>query len=303
VFFVGEGCDLSPPALLQGSSVPYIAYPRKFLYSPVIPTRMADDKHLNDLLEKLQAHDRLFNYNVPARIRTEEGDLHSYLEEVYAQKEFVIREPEEIMKYARSGDKVLKVGMFPGFLAVEKNQWGAVREVNNGTALVVVAKLSGDTSSASTHDDALIKLWTDQKKFSSYNLPVKDLVAFGHFRWIEKNEYSAERPLSQIPANDVRGTYVRYCDETRYRGPQIADGAQGIILGSDNDPGKTAYNVQWENGAGTKHKLREIKSLTGELLGYLPSARVYPYDVHLVIKNDVPFKKLRKECLGEPTAR
>ena len=248
------------------------------------------NKSMNELLLTLKKEDELFDYNVPASLRTtlDDDTLLVHLERTYAQKEFIIDDPKEVKNYIKNyGDMVIKKGRkVIEDLIVKKDQTGYVINPSvDGNSDKVQVRFENHTKILSVFD--LIIVGMNRKLFPNriINNVKADMIVGG----IKKNHivrYTGEtisKELYVIPDGAIG--VVSMCNNNYTRGKQEEE----LVKSSGESIDVVWVNQPDLNQARIHHNHYTVNSTVGELL-------LRYHEIKLVRKNFIDFSKLYNSC-------
>lgn len=231
-------------------------------------------KEMNELLQRLEKEDRIFEHNVPEDVldSLDDGRLLDHLRETYSQDEFILENPDLVEKYMYNhGSLVIKKGVFKRKrYRLKRGAEGVVTEVYDQGALVYFEKYSHQ--------------WVSEK-----NLVVYGRVVKGFFSNRVKN-------YPETPAEDFKlkeGDLVKYAGKDLYKvNDKILDGVRGVVA---HNFGEAGMDIVWVHQPGTQQwRFYDSGDQTSG------GCSLFRYDeIKLVIKNHLDFDKLYRECYGE----
>lgn len=242
---------------------------------------------LERLLAALKKQDRLFEHNVPSAIRTRYDDdsLLEYLEQTYTQEDFVVEGPDEIDRYARAGDRVIKRGDFidEKKILVKPGDIGIVKEDD-------------------MRGRALVKFKREKLELPYDSFTLEESTFFGTLLYTLNNEPGNE---SRISYNGRVGFKVKYTGEPILAKDVmvIPDGSDGIIfanpIGRNPNTGREhfyGYAIAWASEPGMKNAhsnfyYHDTLRLRFHLLS--------PEDIKLVVTNYINYQELQRQCFAE----
>ena len=224
------------------------------------------DAKTTSLLEALSKEDELFDYNVPASFRSNAtpSQLAEHLKKVYSKPAFMIENPDEIKKYVKVGDIVVRKKEFMEITA----------ELKKGTEGEVVKYL----------DNGKITLSFPDNKWH-WNLSLENLIYLG----------KKETPVKEMKVKLNEGCRVRYDGEDirEYNGEKCPAGTEGLVAAILED--KNPLLILW------RYQLGLVQNVTrdeNQLSHKVTINRRCSYDtVKMVRPNTVPFDKLLEKYI------
>ena len=230
---------------------------------------------LEELLKALVKEDVLFEYNVPASVRSSYADeqLVHYLRETYSCPSFVVEDSEQIKKYLGVGDRVFKRGEFARKEVVQPNMVGQFVEKGKSGMIKVTFKDNGiwELSGEKLYVAGKIGVLTDAYK-----------------------EWKKHLPLAQFTKELDTNYYLGYAGEKQERTITfIPDGAEGLVVNTYKGYDR-GIHIVWAFR-------RDVKQRSGEKEGMTwPKDWFGPGDVILARSNEVNFEQLyMKHIQGE----
>lgn len=251
-------------------------------------TTITRNKGLVKLLEKLGKEDRLFNYNVPNKIRETYDDdtLMDHLEKTYRKPGFRITNPEDIKKYARCGSRVVSKRTSVGYGLNHKSK-------------VDFKAVKGDkveiSYAGSDFEVDPVDLFIEEEDKSKQISVLKYTKTKTSF-WSKK-----ELKLNGFEALE-RGQRLIYNGEDAVEIERIPEGSEGLVVGISQGSNKDLYfNIIFEENPGLKQwLLRGDLYYRGECPGNGFKTRSYINNfVDLIVRNYIDFEKLKRESFAE----
>ncbi len=230
-------------------------------------------KSLEKLLLALKEEDSLFDYNVPANIRTtySNEDLSNYLQKTYSQERFVLDDPKEVIKYVEVNDKVIKKGDYKNLRwQLEKDTEGIINKVKKDGIYIRFNGIKEDIKIEPTEID---------------------ITGFYHF--FTPNELYIPTRADKFGIIKA-GLLVKYIGERKEKLKEaVLDGTEGIVAG------KEANNlfVIWAKTPGLKQQVEAYTTDSGKRIAI--SANYKAEDIILVRVNTIDYKKLHDRCFGD----
>ncbi len=122
-------------------------------------------ERLENLLAEIKKQDDLFERNIPARYREEfdEEKMLTHVRETYIEKEFIIRDPEEILKYVSSMDRIITT------CAIQNE-----RKVIRAYEELIITKVSKDQKTATVRTTE-----REKKNIFETNISIDKLIPYG----------------------------------------------------------------------------------------------------------------------------
>ena len=247
-----------------------------------LPSTISRQPKLEQLLKRLEQADRLFDYNMPPKIRNSYDDqaLIEHLERTYTQQIFMVEEASEVAKYSQKGDWVLKKGLYEDVSStLKKEEKGEVVGFDNNRAIVKF-----------------------DKKSCNWNIVLQDLLVTGKKKvgqfWRDDTIDSFE-PIS---AQDIQGGLQKHHRVT-YTGKDIIicnyrvpDGTPGTIVDFwKNSNGKNRLFIICHNNPGV------IQDWKYDTEGWYPKPTMFfdSEEIKLLVPNNVNLEKPKQEIYGE----
>ncbi len=259
------------------------------------------ERHINEvtrgggvkrLIDILKEKDRLFAYHVPKRVLNEFDDesLVEYLDDVYTKPHFLLDDPEEIDRYSRAGDLVIKKGDYHEGVALTKGAEGRLVSVDkqNGKAVVKFKKFGKEEISL---DDLVltsgsVKPLTQLKRFFTSD-------PYGPY---ERNTWNENRSATDVYTNELKENnyQVRYTGEDVHSGAQMLDEDVGIITTMDvrKHSGEKKYSVL---GLSSKQHI-DLKYYEHSNEFHVRQIGLNSNGFKLIIPNNVEYSMLRAEA-------
>ena len=243
-----------------------------------LPTAVSRQPQLEQLLKRLEQADRLFDYNMPPKIRNSYDDqaLIEHLERTYKQSVFIVEEASEVAKYSQKGDWVLKKGLYEKVKdTLKKEEKGEVVGFENN---LVTVKFDNNSC--------------------NWNIKLQDLLVTGmQGGWFQEDSF-----FDSTPAKDIRGGLQKHHrvtytgnDITNYN-YRVPDGTPGTIVDFWNkSKEKQVLFIIWHNNPGVIQKW----DYSYEGWYTRPTRFFNSEDIKLVVPNNVNLEKLKQEIYGE----
>ncbi|MBT5023541.1 hypothetical protein HOK51_05690 [Candidatus Woesearchaeota archaeon] len=246
---------------------------------------------LEKLITTLKEKDKLFEFNVPSQLLKLYDDkaLLAHLETVYSQKEFIIDDADNVKKYARAGDFVLK-----------KERWETTKVIVKTCETGVVKNKDGKFYVQFKKSSYWIE--SDDKLINQKNLKViSEPKSLGR-----KQKYDSKPTLNTFE-QIKKGMIVEYSgkpleEDKKY----VSNGARGVIVMIDKNLSDEKGNPIGEHDhqkrnpmfitwlAGEDCKLTTWQGYNSEKFSYYPDKLFYPKDVQLIKKNNIDYQALYK---------
>jgi len=202
-------------------------------------SQITRSKPLTMALGKLKDLDALFDYNVPAQILStcDDDALLEHLRRAYAKDRITIDKPEEIVKYAKSGDRVVKRGA-DAFYPVKlksNTEWGRIKNVKPGDNAEVTFPQIGEVF-----------------------LSAEELIIYAKDTWAGPYQACSNVVLNKFKAwstgdtHKLREYYVRYTGQDiidEQSTARIPNKSEGVICGiRSGEKGELpSFRIMWEN--------------------------------------------------------
>ena len=232
------------------------------------------DPLLQAMLREIEQRDPLYAYNIPAQLLETASDstLREHMTVVYSKPWFEIHDPEEVKRYADTGDRVRAKRMICTVLGeLKKNDLGKVKKVGTDTARVKFGK-------------------------TDWEIPQTDLEV--RYRdWDRWAQYRFARADTFDRLS--KGATVRYIGEHReLKKIFVEKNAEGILIGpiSRNQygyPQEKKYLVAWA-GPGEGAGLKVWNTDSGLHITYERS--FCPSEMILLKKNRINLAELESKC-------
>ncbi len=280
-------------------------------------------ERLENVLKQIKKQDPLFERDVPVQYREEfdEEKMLTHLRETYTKPEFIIREPEEIVKYAASMDRIITI------CAVQEGQ-----KVIRAYEESIVTKVSKDKKTATVKTTE-----RDKKNVFETDISVDKLILYGRDYSTtdkimngEKKEYlrrdenfssgATKEEAKKNVADGIRAkphymknlskrNLVLTTEDISFSEYYIPEGTEGFVIGTAWDGyDKGIKQPNWiyafwipQEGMRT---IREFSRTFNSPVGLLKlNAPAEPHQVILIKKNTITFDKLYAELyhLGDET--
>src|SRR3989338_648481 len=223
------------------------------------------------VLETLANQDRVFAYNVPAHIQTtyEDNHLLQYLERTYSASFFVIENSDDIKKYAKPTDTIVKKGEY------KKIAW----QIN-----------PGDEGIISDISEEIMKIKFKSKKIEIESAKNKAWRVVGQdFFWDKRQYHANETYLVDDPFKEVKsGQIIRYVDEKPLESiaQYVPDETKSVITLID----KEKYGISWVDTPNLKCGFYRVSS--EYLTAWTPDIFFPAHDFKLVIANRINLEQV-----------